>query len=289
MLNVIFDMESNDPDDFLTLLLLAGHPQVNLKAVTVFPGSADQIGLVRHALHEWFQRYIPIGAGNLDHPKPCVSEWHYAVYSKIPPSREAAPAAEILHAYCDEETILITGAALTNLASALNTYPDFRLGRLMAQGGFAGEGVVPPDLQMEKFKGLTSCPTFNLNGNPKAAKTVLETDRIETKYFVSKNVCHRVIYDSTLHARVTDLKKNSKSLQLIWQGMEHYLLKNPHGKMLHDPLAACCAINPAIGTWGEVEIYKEKNGWGSRLALNSKTWIIIDYYHEKFLRTFLKT
>ena len=32
MLDIIYDMETDDPDDFLTLLLLLGHPQVNLKA-----------------------------------------------------------------------------------------------------------------------------------------------------------------------------------------------------------------------------------------------------------------
>ena len=30
--NVIFDMETGDPDDVLTLLLLASHPNVNLRA-----------------------------------------------------------------------------------------------------------------------------------------------------------------------------------------------------------------------------------------------------------------
>ena len=45
-INVVWDMETSDPDDFLTLLLLIGHPRVNLKAVTVTPGTPDQIGLV---------------------------------------------------------------------------------------------------------------------------------------------------------------------------------------------------------------------------------------------------
>ena len=66
MLDVVWDMETGDPDDFLTLLLLLGHPQVNLKAVTVTPGTPDQVGLVRQAL-AWFGREIPVGAHNLDH------------------------------------------------------------------------------------------------------------------------------------------------------------------------------------------------------------------------------
>ena len=48
--DVVWDMETGDPDDFLTLLLLLGHPQVNLKAVTVTPGTREQVGLVRQAL-----------------------------------------------------------------------------------------------------------------------------------------------------------------------------------------------------------------------------------------------
>ncbi len=46
-------METNDPDEFLTLLLLIGHPRVNLKAVTVTPSTPDQIGLVRHAVNDF--------------------------------------------------------------------------------------------------------------------------------------------------------------------------------------------------------------------------------------------
>ena len=48
--NIVWDMETMDPDDYLTLLLLLGHPQVNLKAVTITPGSQHQVGFVRAAL-----------------------------------------------------------------------------------------------------------------------------------------------------------------------------------------------------------------------------------------------
>src|SRR5439155_16977180 len=128
--------------DFLTLLLLLGHPDVRLKAVTVMPGSAEQIGHVRRAL-SWFGRDVPVGAGNLDHPKPCISGWHSQAYGPAAPSRDAEPAAEVLRRCCDENTTLLTGAPLKNLGRALAT-GDFRVGRWVAQGGFAGEGVVPP-------------------------------------------------------------------------------------------------------------------------------------------------
>src|SRR5262245_24549984 len=171
MFDLVWDMETSDPDDFLTLLLLLGHPDVNLKAVTVTPGSPAQVGLVRRALG-WFGRDLPVGAHNLDHPKDCVSAWHHEAFGAAPPSRDAEPAAEVLLRHCDERTTLLTGGPLKNLGAAIRLDAGrgaFRLGRLVAQGGFAGEGVVPPERQLDKFKGLVTCPTYNLNGDPKSA------------------------------------------------------------------------------------------------------------------------
>lgn len=317
MLDVVWDMETGDPDDFLTLLFLLGHPDVNLKAVTVTPGTPDQVGVVRRAL-EWFGRAIPVGAHNLEHLPPsirnggapgdgrhgprgvCVSSWHYKAYGDIPPSRDAEPGGELLHAVCDESTTLITGAPLKNLGAAMQR-PGFRLGRLVAQGGFAGEGVVPPELQLPKFRNMVTCPTYNLNGDPRSALAALEHPGIGTRRFVSKNVCHGVVYDHGVHARVTALKDVSLSHRLIWRGMEEYLKKSKHrrapmqgegaalepeGKKFHDPLAACCAIDEAIGTWAEVELYRASGGWGARPCPGSNTWIIIDHDRERFLRTF---
>ena len=57
------------------------------------------------------------------------------------------------------------------------------------------------------------------------------------------------------------------------------------GKKLHDPLAACCAIDEAIGTWAEVELYRERGKWGSRLSPGSGVYIITDYDRERFVAT----
>lgn len=304
MLDVVWDMETGDPDDFLTLLLLLGHPAVNLKAVTITPGTPDQVGVVRRAL-EWFGRTIPVGAHDLDHKTPsakagkdpgegrhgrrgmCVSSWHYQAFGDIPPSRDAAPGGEVLHAHCDASTTLVTGAPLKNLGAAMQR-PGFRVGRLVVQGGFAGEGVVPPERQLEKFRGMLTCPTYNLNGDPRSALAALVHPGIGARRFVSKNVCHGVYYDAALHARVAAVKQRSRSLALIWQGMEAYLgASRGEGKKFHDPLAACCAIDEAIGQWAEVELFRAKGGWGSRLSPGSGTWIITGHDHERFVRTLL--
>jgi inosine-uridine nucleoside N-ribohydrolase len=236
MLDVVWDMETGDPDDFITLLLLLGHPEVNLLGVTITPGTPDQVGVVRQAL-AWFGRSIPVGAFDLEHRTRsaeapgtgrhgrrgvCVSSWHYKAFGDMPPSRDAVPGPELLHALCGPATTLVTGGPLKNLGAAIKR-PGFQLGRLVVQGGFAGEGVVPREHQLEKFRGLVTCPTYNLNGDPKSALAVVASSAIAVKRFVSKNVCHGVYYDAQLHARLAAIRHHSRSLELIWRGMQTYL------------------------------------------------------------------
>ncbi|WP_291720125.1 nucleoside hydrolase [Bernardetia sp.] len=289
-LPVVFDMETNDPDDYITLLFLLGHPRIELKAVTITPGSVYQVGLVERTL-QLFGKDIPIGAYYLEHPKNCVSEWHQKVYGKIEPSDNAERGCEILLQNCDEETTLITGAPLKNLGLALE-FEDFKLGRLVAQGGFAGEGVVPLPDQLPKFRGKKTCPTFNLNGDIPSALKTLETSKIKERYFVSKNVCHGVIYDRQMNQILEEILNSSHnkslSLKLIHKGMSHYLQKKKDGKKLHDPLAACCAIEKSIGNWSEVELFMERGEWGARLQQNTNTYIITSYDHQQFLRVFFE-
>ena len=52
MLRIHFDMETQDPDDVMTLAILATHPRVELVGVTLTPGGSDQVGLVTHVLDE---------------------------------------------------------------------------------------------------------------------------------------------------------------------------------------------------------------------------------------------
>ena len=345
-MDLIWDMETSDPDDFITLLLLLGHPRVNLVGVTVTPGTPDQVGVVRRAL-DWFGRSIPVGAFNLAHTVrdpgqgrhgqrgACVSSWHYATFGDMPPSTDAAPGPELLRDLCGPSTTLVTGAPLKNLGGALKL-PGFQLGEVVVQGGFAGAGVVPADRQLDKFRGLATCPSYNLNGDSRSALAVIATEQIARKRFVSKNVCHGVVYDRALHAEVAAVRDRATSLDLIWRGMdstsqpprpppgtpitpqstrraaptpppppdlvavppptagpafpvgEHRESADPRGKMLHDPLAACCAIDPSIAEWAEVDLYRERGAWGSRPAPGSGVLITVGYDHTKFLATLLE-
>lgn len=284
-------METGDPDDFLTLLLLLDHPRVELRAVTITPGTADQVGLVRAALGWLGREDVAVGARDLDSPKRAVSPWHYAAYGEQPPSRDAERADEVLARVLDEHTTLLTGGPPKNLGAALELARSrgtpLAIGRWVAQGGFAGEGVVPPDRQLPKFRGLTTCPSFNLNGAPKVVLAALAAPEIGARRFVSKNVCHGVIYDAAMQERFAAALDRRRSIALVHRGMAHYLRERPEGKAFHDPLAAACAIDESIAEWAEVELYRERGEWGSRLSSGSGTHIIVGYDHDRFVESLL--
>ncbi|CAM4891493.1 unnamed protein product [Rotaria socialis] len=46
----------------------------------------------------------------------------------------------------------------------------FKLGRLVAQSGFAGDDIVPEEKRLSKFNGRITCPAFNLAADTKAAE-----------------------------------------------------------------------------------------------------------------------
>lgn len=69
--------------------------------------------------------------------------------------------------------------------------------------------------------------------------------------------------------------------------MQRYLADHAGGKIFHDPLAACCAIDPSIATWAEVEVYRERGEWGSRLSPGSGTSIIVDLDRDRFIDVLL--
>ena len=214
MIDVVWDMETQDPDDFLTLLLLLGHPDVNLKAVTVTPGSADQVGLIRRALG-WFDRDLSVGAHNLDHPRPCVSLWHYKVYGQVPPSREAEPGGR-----CCCVTVTRTPPCSPAPRSRTSErHCDSPATRGPLSGWAAGLRRVALPVralsraaQLEQFKGRATCPTFNLNGDPKSALAALQFPGIGSRRFVSKNVCHGVFYDR----RCTVVSRQSRTEAGRW-------------------------------------------------------------------------
>jgi len=287
-------METGDPDDVLTLLLLGAHPAVELRAVTVTPGSWEQVSLLRWLLLQMGLPEVRLGAqawpANAS-KRDCLRGEFYASFGRVNKNKLrdcCEPAEKVLAECCDAHTTLLTGGPLHNLGEALRV-GGFRLGRWVAQGGFAGEGVVPRELQMEKFVGKVTCQTWNFNGNVEAAEAALASEAINRKVLVSKNVCHRVTYDAALHqafgaaAQEAELRgqvQRATALRLLHGAMDSY--QRSEGKKLHDPLALAVALDESVCRLAEVRLFRDKHGWGSRLEGGTGTWISVDYDDAAF-------
>jgi inosine-uridine nucleoside N-ribohydrolase len=286
-MDIIFDMETQDPDDVFALCFLGSHPKVSLRAVTVTPGSKAQIGLIRYLLECLELPDIPVGARNPDTEKEAVSAFHYKFLGSVPPAEPDEIAHQLLAdtftTYPD--AVLLTGAPLQNLGVLLEKHPSVIIRRWVGQGGFAGDNVVPAANRLPKFEGRITCPTFNFNGSPKAAQAMLTSLQVQQRDLVSKNVCHGVICDRTFHQRLQPFQNTTPGLRLIFEGMELYLQINPMGKMFHDPLAACIAVNREIASFREVELYRERGEWGSRLAVGTQSFITVSVDKELFFQT----
>mmetsp|Transcript_10290 Transcript_10290/g.18961 ORF Transcript_10290/g.18961 Transcript_10290/m.18961 type:complete len:758 (-) Transcript_10290:152-2425(-) len=300
-LAIVFDMETEDPDDVLTLLFLAAHAAVDLKAVTVTPGSHFQVSLIRWLLKEVGLSGVRVGAQDWPKNKNVSAPQgrFYNNFQHLPTKdSDCEKASQVLLECCDENTTLLTGGPLTNLAAALS-HDGFKLGRWVAQGGFAGEGVVPRDRQMNKFKGMTYCRTTNFGSDPRAAHRALRSNSIHRRVCISKNVCHQTLYANgaggwhtavlnALHA-AQGRPIRRRALQLMHKAMSDYLLRQS-GKMIHDPLALAVALDESVCTLAEVELnsYGPKDEqWGCWPCSGSGTWISVDYDEAKFRTTLL--
>ena len=240
-------------------------------------------------------RYVSVTADTVS--KVAVSGWHYKAFglSEAVVGVPDGESWEILQRTLSPSTTLVTGAALHNLGALLrqvpSTHPPASLGRIFLQGGFAGANVVPEDRVLTKFKGMTVCPTFNLNGDIPSAKLLLERRTLFSEVrFVSKNVCHGVLYDDAIHARLQEACLGPATPmrvvhEMMTRSMRHYLPQG--GKAMHDPLAACCAIDPSVGLWSEVEMSHTKGGWGCALAPGSGVLILVDYSWDRFVSVLL--
>jgi len=117
-LNLSWDMETSDPDDVFTLCFLATHPRINLRSVTITPGSRHQVGVVKHILRKLDIKDVRVGAFKPKHPKECVSEFHYKWLGKIPPEDADDSALEIMADACLPSNYkIVTGAALGNVGA----------------------------------------------------------------------------------------------------------------------------------------------------------------------------
>lgn len=235
---MVFEMETSDPDDFLTLLWLADHPGIDLRGVLVTPGSQDQCRLVRWGLDQCGRSHVPIGTrhGSTwwetdDGKKGRVSDFHYSVFgSEIRDhgTREVHDGPELLRDLLQQSTdmTVLVGAPPRGLGSCLERFPHATLARWVQQGGFAGSNIVEHPLT--KFKDRVTCPSWNVGGAWKETLFLLESAQIGERVFVSKNVCHGAVWTQETHQVFLDLLPEDKSqwragIRMLAIGLSSYV------------------------------------------------------------------
>lgn len=292
---IFLDLETGDPDDILTLIYCLGIEEFEIVGITLWPGSQQQIDLVRFILKK-FKMEIPIGSYDCNKPFH-LPIWYLRAFGKIPitPTQQV-DAYKLMLKICDENTILFTGGPNKNLGKALSN-GKLKLKSWFAQGGFAGDNIVPTEYILPKFKGRITYPTWNFGNSIEDTKIALDTKDIPIKYICSKNVCHNVLYNSELHYKLKIFLKEKKntisrkyiSLKLFYDVMEQGYPKSKT-KKLHDLLPVICIRNISVCEWAQVELFTNQNGkileWGSIPSENSNTFICINYDREKFIQYF---
>ena len=297
---IVFEMETSDPDDFMTLLWLADHPELDLRAVLVTAGSRDQCQLIRWGLDHCGRQDVPIGAlhgpgwwASAEGSKARVSAFHYKVYGHAihdHPVGEVVSGPELLAAVLREgaqsgaATTVLVGSAPKNLGAAFRRDASITLPRWVQQGGFAGDNLVAAPL--EKFRGKTTCPSFNPGGAPKQTLELLASPRIARRLFVSKNVCHGVVWTRAMHAALEarlEGRGRRVGLATMIAALDRYLVDKGVGKAMHDIVAATCVVDEAVCERAEVEIYRARGEWGARAAAGTDTFISIGFDEGRFL------
>ena len=250
-LDCVYDMETRDPDDFLALCLLLSQPSVNLRAVTLNPGSPSQVGLVRRTLEIVGQSGTLVGSLSPHSSDDCIDPIHFDALGRAAPSRPDGLGFEVLAEVfkTHPSAVLVTGAPLDNVHELLMNCPGMSVQRWVGQGGFAGKHLVTQGHRLPGLGDRVTARSHNLSQNPLAANAVLETRCIARKELIPKDLTHGLFYDRNLHSRVAIARRQHAALGLIHRMMELFLARHPKGKRLHDPLAAAVAIEPTICTF----------------------------------------
>lgn len=228
-MKVFIDIETSDPDDILSLIYLLGIEKIKIIGISIYPGSHDQIDLVKHILKMFNDEEIPIGSYmHNEKYKSCkLSKWYHSVFGNIPKTDSIfIDTSELISKVCDENTIMFTAGPTKNFSRAVKNN-NIKIAGWYVQGGFAGVNVVPSEYILDQFKDMITCSTSNF-GSYDVTNIILNCKGIPIKYLCSKNVCHGIKYDKELHNKFYDylinnqdkLSKKYISNKLIYHAMD---------------------------------------------------------------------
>lgn len=246
----------HDPDDLFAILWLAA-VGVKVAAITVVPGDPDQIAIARFLCKE-LDWDIPIGASSLTRTKNSSGGIHHELLSRYKFPLAACPddsGDNIIRQVAKKDTEFLVIGPVTSVGRWLQAGNSVE--RATMQGGFVPYHVHhTPCRRLPQFEGRNHVPSFNLNGDRQRAKVFIEAN-IKEKRFVSKNICHGIIYSKEIHRY---LKPRNRPSHLFKEAMDLMFEKHDY-KKFHDPTAAVCHMWPEIASWERGKVMKAGDGW----------------------------
>lgn len=277
---VVYETETGDPDDMFAIAYIVSRPEWELVGLTVNPGSKQQVQTMQALCNE-LQISPLIGSYDVKHPTARASGiWLQMVEDSLKNCSGIADGSgdEVYSRLLDQygsELLIISGAPMNCMGHFFEKHPDAEIDLWVAQGGFAGDNIVAPEFRLQKFQGMTECPTFNFGGC-KYSLDLLANQNIKKKILVSKNVCHGVIFNRDV-LNMYEYKGN-RGLDFIAKGMGIYLRKKSSGKKFHDPLACVVALCENLGMdqllrFEQVEMYRERGKFGCVRSNTTNTFI----------------
>ncbi len=284
MKNIICEVETCDPDDFMMICFLCSHPESNLLAINITPGSNDQVGLIRALLNK-LNKKVLIGVRKINYDKSCVSEFHNKIIEfkpELPDGTGADITNEIYSKYPD--AIYVSGSPSYNLKAALEQNKELKIPLFIQQGGFISNQYTKNPLK--KFEGIKECQSANINDKV-LVNYLLNSTQIDKKVFVSKNICHGVIYNDKYHEILKNIDRKP-ALNILFNSMGIYLQGRKDGKAFHDPLAASYIFDESICEFLEGNLYRKEGKWGFAPQSGTNTFISIDVDEQKFIQTLFK-
>lgn len=270
----------HDPDDFfaITYLLAAG---VDIAAIVITPGDPDQIAIAR-LITTTLGLDIPIGVSKLARAKLSSGSIHHDLLKQYGRSLQEEPdglGVDIIKRLIRPATEAFIIGPVSSIGAFLKENPS-GFARATMQGGFAPYSLHRSAAPVAGFEGKHYMPTFNLNGDRKAAETFLNAPI--RRQMVGKNVCHAVLFDKARFATFTS--STNPAAALFHQAANLYFTHHD-SKKFHDPIAAVCHLHPEVGTWFKGKSVKERDGW---TTVPGEDDVLVDLDHDKaweYLRT----
>lgn len=214
-MKIILDMETTTAADVLPLIFLLEHPEVEIKAVLIQPGSMEQVQLVRHLCSLAGQPDVRIGTVDADSQNGQID---YHLYKTFPeafkePDIDSEPYNTVLLEECVEGsgvTLLVTHSLIPLLAlTRINPEERLRLSLVCCE---------------------QSWHTLSLCSAPSGTFTEIRIVGSEAHW------------DTTFQA-------SWKGSALMATVMHSVLESRPGGYNIGTLAAACCAVRPEAVSW----------------------------------------